>query len=333
VSTPAVNLDAALDLVEARLEAIVGGSDELVLRYLAEVSKGRGKRIRPRLMLAVGSLFSTDALPALVNSAACCELVHTGSLIHDDVIDEAPLRRGLPTLNGKFGNEAAVIVGDYVLALAMDALAAQRNFRLIDMMLATSKQVGLGVLQEILNRNNFRLGVETYFDVIHYKTAALFALCGEMGAYLGGADETGQAQAREYGTQYGMAFQVVDDLLDLTQDPAVTGKPSLSDLREGRITLPLIHALGAEPEETRGLIESFQREHSPSVERSIRSHLERLGSIEFAYREAQAFLGRARELAGELATSAPRPDAAVELERLESRVVQPLPARAAVLAS
>jgi geranylgeranyl pyrophosphate synthase len=325
VSIPAPELDATLKRVSARIDHILSGSDPLVLRYITDVSKGRGKQIRPRIMIVVAQLFGLSDLTSVTNCAACCELLHTASLIHDDVIDQAEFRRSLPTVNSRYGNEVAVVVGDYLLALLMQALCEEQDFALNTMLLETSRHLGLGVLEEVLNRNNFRLSVEKYYEVVYYKTGALFNLSARMGAYVGGAPADALQLASEYGKQLGLGFQVVDDLLDISQDPALTGKPAFSDLREGRITLPWIHALSAEPAETTRLIEAYQDGAAESAIGTIRAHLSRLGSIDYAYSAAQAFIAKARQAGARLAAVAPCPQIAEQLTHIEERVLAALP--------
>lgn len=325
MSIPAPELDVSLEHVSARIDHILSGSDPLVLRYIADMSKGRGKQIRPRIMVVIARMFGQTELSSITNCAACCELLHAASLIHDDVIDQAEFRRSLPTLNSRYGNEIAVVVGDYLLALLMKALAEERNFDLMEMLLDTSRQLGLGVVEEVLNRNNFRLSVDKYYEVIYFKTAALFSLSAVMGVYIGQAQGDALQLATEYGKQLGLGFQVVDDLLDISQDSALTGKPAFSDLREGRITLPWIHALAAEPAATKHLVETFQNGAPDSAVQSIREHLARLGSIEFTYNAAQSFIAQAHAAGERLANIAPSPQFAVELTRIEQRVLSVLP--------
>jgi geranylgeranyl pyrophosphate synthase len=321
-------LDLALERVDRRIGEIVAGSDRMVLQYLAEAGTSRGKRLRPRLLLAVAALHGGAPAATLATCAACCELLHTASLIHDDVIDEAPTRRGQPTLSNLYGNEIAVVVGDYVLALTLRALNTERDYKLVDMLIAASQELGLGVIEEVLNRNNFVLSVEKYYDIIHLKTASLFALCCEMGAYVANTSanrDVAPGLPGTYGKSLGLAFQVVDDLLDLTVDSAATGKPALNDVREGRITLPLIHALLAQPEPTKDLIEACQGERNSAAERALKQHLAQLGSVRFAYAEAQRLLAETRALGVQLAASADGdPRAADELLRLEHSVISVL---------
>src|SRR5688500_19192422 len=192
-------LDIALERVDRRIREVVAGSDRMVLQYIADVGTSRGKRIRPRLMIAVASLLGGAPAGSLANCAACCELLHTASLIHDDVIDEAPTRRGNLTLSNVYGNEIAVVVGDYLLALTLRALNEERDYVLVDILLDASQELGLGVIEEVLNRNNFVLSVEKYYDIIYLKTAALFALCCDMGAYLATSDTWQDVTRQEVG--------------------------------------------------------------------------------------------------------------------------------------
>lgn len=314
-------LDIALERVDRRIREIVAGSDRMVLQYIADVGTSRGKRLRPRLMIAVASLCGGAPAASLANCAACCELLHTATLIHDDVIDEAPTRRGSLTLSNMYGNEIAVVVGDYLLALVLRALNSERDHVLVDMLLETSQELGLGVIEEVLNRNNFVLSVEKYYDIIYLKTASLFSLCCSLGAYLAcGPDEVKIARARDYGKTLGLAFQVVDDLLDLTADSAATGKPAMNDIREGRITLPVIHALLGDGVRTKELIAGCQSEHDAAAERALKDHLAKTGSIRFAYGEAERLLREAREAGVQLAQAAGS-EATGDLEQLERTVI------------
>lgn len=315
----------ALEAVEARMQAILGKSDHLVLRYVETIADQRGKRLRPRLVIVCAQLAGGASLESIANCAACCELLHTATLIHDDVIDEAPTRRGRVTLSSRYGNEIAVIVGDYLLALVFQALADEADFGLMNMLLATSQELGLGVIEEVLNRNNFNLSYEKYFSVINLKTAALFNLTCRMGASLGGASAADVALAGEYGTQLGMAFQIADDLLDLTRSESETGKPVLNDLREGRITLPVIHGLLEQPERIGQLVEDYQTTLSAEAGAALRGALHASGSIDFAARQAQSYLHYAREAGSALAQRGRDPLWGAELPLLEALVLSSLP--------
>ncbi len=325
MSTSAVQLEPWLALVEERLRDITAGSDHLVQRYFEEMHQGRGKRLRPRLLIACAGLYDGAPTASLANCAACCELLHTATLIHDDVIDEAGTRRGLPTTNARYGNEIAVVVGDYLLALVFLALNEERDFTLSNLLLRTSQELGMGVIEEVLHRNDFALTREKYFQLIYLKTAALFELCCRMGTYLGSAEREAQDTAARYGVELGLAFQVVDDLLDLTCDESATGKPVFNDLREGRITLPLIHALSAAPDETRALVAEFQAQPDMAHAAPVLGLLKRLGSLHYSYSAALEHLSQAAALRAALTGSAREPGQAAELSRIEERVISVLP--------
>lgn len=321
-------MEHTLKLVDARLDAITGSCDQLVINYIKEVSSVRGKQIRPRLMIMQANLFGQADMAVVANCAACCELLHTATLIHDDVIDSAEIRRGLQTLNNHYGNEIAVVVGDYILALVFKSINNEHDFTLNDMILETSQEMGLGVIEEIHHRNNFQLGLEKYYEVIYLKTAALFKLCCEMGAYLGGADAKEAKLAGDYGKQLGLGFQIVDDLLDLTVDAKKTGKQGFNDLREGRITLPVIHGLLEAPDKTRELVEEFQAKPTQASGLLVRKHLEELGSLDFAREVADGFIGTARGISKTIRQNGTVLAESPDLQKIEQRIVSVLEPRA-----
>lgn len=319
------------------MEAIVAGSEGIVTRYIMEVGQSRGKLLRPRLLMTMGALAGRGTVDSMINCAACCELLHTATLIHDDVIDEAETRRGKLTLNTRFGNEIAVVVGDYLLALVFEAVTSERDFNLLELMFAASRELGLGVIEEVVNRNNLDLSIDKYYDVIYLKTGSLFALVSIMGAYLGGAGAELQELSRGYGKQLGLAFQVVDDLLDLTLDSAATGKPAMNDVKEGRITLPLIHAMLESREATQAVVEAYQSACVEAAEKgeagsaaehesaaALRAHLAAHGSLSFAYGEARRLLGEARTFAEQMAAAGAGPQGLAELEAIEAGVLEVL---------
>jgi len=317
--------EAALRQVELRIAEIIGHSDPLVLHYADSFSQGHGKLLRPRLLLAMAALFGCNNPSLVIECAACCELLHTATLMHDDVIDDADTRRGQPSLNSRHGNEVAVVVGDYILALVFQSLARLRLFPVLDMVLATSQELGLGVLAEALHRNDLRLAEEEYFRIIYRKTAALFELCCGLGAFLGTAEAAGLGLAQDYGRALGLGFQVIDDVLDIAGDEQQTGKPSFSDLREGRVTLPLIYAHAREPERTSQLAAQFQLKPAGTAQQEMRQHLLRLGSLQHAGSVAGQYLRQARQTANELARIVPSPDALAELVQIEHKVLATLP--------
>jgi len=320
-----IELEALLDQVHTRLAALLERSDPPLHEYLREVGRSRGKMLRPQLMIISSELFGKANQRSVINCAACCELLHLATLIHDDIIDEADTRRGQETLNRRFGNEIAVIVGDYALAIVFRSLLSERDFRVMDMVLGTSQELGMGEMQEILNRNNHRMSSDEYFLVITHKTGALFSLCSRLGAYLGGADQEGVELASAYGQQLGIAFQIVDDLLDITADEQVTGKPSFNDIAEGRMTLPMIHALGSNGQATGELIRGVQENPTPERRLSVREHLIKTGSLQFTVEAAKNSLQEARRIAERLDSLVKHKALLDGYAQLEKRVINAVP--------
>jgi geranylgeranyl pyrophosphate synthase len=303
--------------IERRIREFLLGSDPIVIRYLDAITGNTGKRLRPKLVMVFARLFGEYDYGKSITCACAAELLHTATLIHDDVIDTAQFRRGSETLCNAFGNEIAVIVGDYLLAIVLDRVAKVRDFEVLDMFVGTSKKLGVGVLVEVNNRNNFKLAVDNYLSVIELKTAVLFEHCTRLGAYLGGADAEGRRLAGEYGRDFGMAFQIVDDLLDIAADPKKTGKPSFNDLKEGRITLPLIHAIGKDPSiET--LMNGWQERPSAESADALKARLRELGSMDYSRKKAEEYLAKAREKSAMLVPRWQSESARSDLEVIES---------------
>ncbi len=325
METTKARCSVTLEEVEAALRDILFGSDQLVLDYVREVAQGVGKRLRPQLLIMFADLLGNPDARTVTNTAACCELLHTASLIHDDVIDEAETRRGLATLSSRYGNEIAVITGDYILALAFQRLTRIRDFTILELTMAASKQLGLGVIEEVRHRNRLDLPEEHYFEIIRYKTGALFALVCEGGAYLGGADEAAMALAREFGTSFGVGFQVVDDLLDVTLTENETGKPTFKDLQEGRITLPIIHAVSVDAEKTSDLVAAFQREHSDDTAARVREWLVESGALAYAVGKADGLFAQAGEELERLLPACGRPQFAAGITDAIAQVTDSVP--------
>jgi len=326
MASPETTSRADLAQVERAIREVLLGADEMVLTYLEQVAQGIGKRLRPQMLITFADLFGNSRPDSVVNCAACSELLHTASLIHDDVIDTAESRRGLPTINGRHGNEIAVIVGDYLLALVFQRLIAMQDIKLLKLVVTASQHLGIGIIEEVRNRNNLALSEEDYTNIIRLKTGALFALVCEMGAYLGGANEEQQAGSREYGHFFGLAFQVLDDLLDFTLTDAEAGKPTFSDLREGRITLPLIYARNTDEARTRTLVELFQREPTPSNAENIRHWFAECGSLLHSLTAAEELLERGRSEVKKMEKSFAHPELASRLKTLEEQAFARVPA-------
>lgn len=260
--------------------------------YLRE---GGGKRIRPALLLLSSKLFGYEGRGA-VRLGAVVEIIHTATLVHDDIIDEAQIRRGRPAANTKWGNSMCVLAGDWLYMQAFRIAVEERNFRVLDVLIDLTQQMVEGELLQIEKLGKC-VSQQEHFDLIFRKTACLFSVCMRMGAILANASEEDEKRVGEYGRNLGMAFQIVDDCLDLTASEGVLGKPVASDLREGKATMAVVHALERCTPAERELIETVLRERAfRSVKHEqILAVLERYGSLDSAMELAQKYSGDARK--------------------------------------
>jgi octaprenyl-diphosphate synthase len=222
--------------------------------------QGGGKRIRPALLLLSSKLFDYRGRGA-VKLGAVVEIIHTATLVHDDIIDEAQTRRGRPAANTQWGNPKCVLAGDWLYMQAFKIAVQERNFRILDTLIELTQQMVEGELLQIEKLGEL-ISLEEHFELIYRKTACLFSVCMRMGAILGGATAEQEDNLARYGLDLGMAFQIVDDVLDLTASEDVLGKPVASDLREGKVTMAVIHALERCTAQERMLVETVVRERA-----------------------------------------------------------------------
>ena len=221
---------------------------------------GGGKRIRPALLLLSSKLFNYQGRGA-VRLGAVVEIIHTATLVHDDIIDEAQTRRGRPAANTQWGNSKCVLAGDWLYMQAFKIAVQERNFRILDTLIDLTQQMVEGELLQMEKLGKL-ISLDEHFDLIFRKTACLFSVCMRMGGILGGATGEQEENLAQYGRDLGMAFQIVDDVLDLTASESVLGKPVASDLREGKVTMAVIHALERCTPRERKVIETVVRERA-----------------------------------------------------------------------
>jgi geranylgeranyl pyrophosphate synthase len=235
-------IEADLALVEQRLAEAAAHRHPVVRAVLEEVLLAPGKRLRPAMTIGCARLFgrTTEPIHAM---AAAVEFLHTATLIHDDVVDQSDSRRGEPTLYTSVGNAVAVLAGDYLFAQAAATAAETNNLRIIRLFADAVRTLCAGQIDESsrAGAERYELDREAYYRTIDAKTAALFVLACESGAVLGEASFAQAEAVRRYGRSLGLAFQIVDDILDLTGEQEVLGKPIGSDLRQGVLTLPMIY--------------------------------------------------------------------------------------------
>jgi octaprenyl-diphosphate synthase len=302
LSTPAtINAGEIFDLLREDLAAIerefgrdtVAGVEAItdIGEYLRN---GGGKRIRPALLLLSSKLFKYEGRGA-IRLGAVVEMIHTATLVHDDIIDEAQTRRGRPSANTQWGNSKCVLAGDWLYMQAFKVAVQERNFRILDTLIELTQQMVEGELLQ-MEKLGKAISLDEHFDLIHRKTACLFSVCMRLGAILGGATAEQEENLAQYGRDLGMAFQLVDDVLDLTASENVLGKPVASDLREGKVTMSVIHALERCTPEERELIETVleQRTFDDVTHPQIIGILERYGSLEAATASAIKYAELAR---------------------------------------
>ena len=201
-----------------------------------------GKRLRPALVLLSAGLFG-EISPHHHQLAAVVEFIHTATLLHDDVVDESAKRRGQHTANAMFGNAASVLVGDFVYSRAFQMMVAIQNMRVMEVLAEATNVIAEGEVLQLLNINNADISDADYLQVIHYKTAKLFEAATRLGAIINQASELDETALAEYGMRLGTAFQLIDDVLDLSGDAEMIGKNLGDDLAEGKPTLPLLYAM------------------------------------------------------------------------------------------
>lgn len=210
-----------------------------------------GKRLRPALVLLSSKMCGYEGTSA-IRLGAVMELIHTATLIHDDVIDQAETRRGRPSTNSRWGNHTSVLAGDWLYMQAFNTALAERNFKILDILIGLTQVMVEGELFQLRQLKKLSLSEDDYLELAYRKTACLFSACLRLGAVLGKRGEDFEMKLAAYGANLGLAFQVIDDLLDFTSSEETLGKPTGSDLREGKITLPLIYLLPqCRPEEAR----------------------------------------------------------------------------------
>jgi octaprenyl-diphosphate synthase len=234
-------VSSELGLVEAEYERQVRSNIQ-VIDYLGDyLQSSGGKRVRPVLLILSNYAAGGNAKQEnVIRLATVMEMLHTATLVHDDIIDNADLRRNRPSVNARFGNQAAVLMGDWLYMSAFETSLKERSLRILDILTRLTRKMTEGELLQLTTLGRSDISEDDYFDILRRKTAFLFSACCEIGAILAGASDTVVAALRDYGMNLGIAFQLADDVLDFTSDESVLGKAAGSDLIEGKLTLPLI---------------------------------------------------------------------------------------------
>ena len=268
------------------------------------LQSGGGKRLRPILVLLSGRLFG-EVNPGLIRMAAVVEMIHTATLVHDDVIDLAKTRRGRPSINVVWGNHTSVLAGDWLYMQAFQIALRERHFPTLDLLINLTQMMVEGELLQLERVGKIGVTEADYMELIDRKTASLFSACARLGAISVGAGEAVEARLGEYAWKLGIAFQLVDDILDFTSREKILGKPVGNDLREGKVTLPLIYALETADAEERKLVETVLTDGNyDQVPFSKILHiLNRHHGIERAQERAESFTEKARAIIAEFPES------------------------------
>lgn len=252
-------LAAELELVEIKLREPVHPDYPQVSEVLQHLLDSGGKRLRPGLALLSGRVYQAN-LDKLVSLAASVEMLHTATLVHDDLIDGALMRRGNPTLNANWSAGATVLTGDYLFARSAALAAETGSVRVMAIFADTLMTISSGELRQIFDRHmlphldseeSWQVALQRYDQRIHAKTASLFSAATQAAAVLGGAPEAEEQALRNYGRLLGMGFQIIDDVLDFQGEEEILGKPVGSDLREGTVTLPALYYMRDHPDDER----------------------------------------------------------------------------------
>jgi len=284
--------------VEQEIARQTGATSEPVAEIAKYLLDGGGKRLRPALLLLAAGYAGYNG-PTAIRLGAVVELIHSATLIHDDVIDGADTRRGRASANSRWGNHRSVLAGDWIYMQSFRMALEERNFAVLDILIDLTQNMVDGELAQLASLGRMDLGETEVLELAARKTACLFSGCARLGAVLGELPPAEEQALGDYGRHIGVAFQLVDDLLDFTASPAQLGKPVLSDLKEGKVTLPLIYAL-----------ESVSKSDGAAARRMVRAVLDEKGFFSVRPEQISAFvrdsgaLDRARQLACDYANRA-----------------------------
>jgi octaprenyl-diphosphate synthase len=303
-----------LALVEQELSQQSSSAFEPVAEITNYLLGGGGKRLRPALLL-LSAGYANYRGPGAIRLAAVVELIHSATLIHDDVIDGADTRRGRPSANSRWGNHRSVLAGDWLYMQSFQMALRERNFRILDILIELTQNMVEGELIQLTKLGRIDLTEEDALELATHKTACLFSGCARLGAVLGRSDDAAEQALADYGRYAGLAFQLVDDLLDFTASPEQLGKPVLCDLKEGKVTLPLIYALQNGNSEGRELVAAVLEEkefHSVRPEQ-ITALVHNSGALdrtrnlahEYAYRAKACLNGNAASECGRALLTVP----------------------------
>ncbi len=292
-----------------------------VVKYLGDYLRASsGKRLRPALLvLSHHALGKHTANENVVRLATVMEMLHTATLVHDDIIDNASTRRSQTSVNARFGNQTAVLMGDWLYMSAFETSLKERSLEILDILTELTRKMTEGELMQLTMLGRTDISEVEYFDILQRKTAFLFSACCEIGAILGGATQEERIALRDYGKNLGASFQLADDILDFTADDSVLGKASGADLLEGKLTLPLILLSGKESG-VAGDLEGIMREgeYKNGTRESLLRKLNETGAMAETRKIAYDFSERARKNLEQL----PKTEYRLALEEIPTYMIE-----------
>lgn len=289
-------ISVELEDFKKHFDTCLSSSNLLLNSVIAHIRQKNGKMMRPILVLLAAKLFGT-VCPATLHAAVALELLHTASLVHDDVVDESAERRGQLSVNAIFNNKVAVLSGDYLLATSLVEVGLTRNHDIIDIVSCLGQDLADGELLQLSNVSNLCFSEDIYFDVIRKKTAVLFAACTKAGALSVGADDEKAEFARLFGEYIGLCFQIKDDIFDYFENEKL-GKPTGNDMLEGKLTLPVLYALNSTGDEAARQLAVKVKGGEATTDEIVRliEFTKQHGGIEYASQRMYAYRDKALAL-------------------------------------
>ncbi|MEW5923101.1 MAG: polyprenyl synthetase family protein [Candidatus Zixiibacteriota bacterium] len=275
-----------LDIFDHRLAEFLKGDTPLITSIARHLMRSRGKRMRPALMFLL-SRAAEVFTEHTISASLAIELIHTATLLHDDVVDDSQMRRGLETVNSKWTNLVAVLMGDFLFAKAFRMMVTAQSIELVSAISRATERVSVGELRQVEETSNYDLSEEEYLKIIADKTASLFAVSCEAAPILAGIDGHTRDKFAQFGEKVGVAFQIADDLLDFVGDADVTGKEPGNDVITGKVTLPLIYTLrNGDRGRRREIMKILGNGIDQGNFRTILGHVNEAGGIDYAQRRA-----------------------------------------------
>jgi octaprenyl-diphosphate synthase len=284
------------DRLHSRIVGSLSTDNPMLQQIINANLKNGGKMIRPMIVMLCASMLG-DINQRVIDAAASVELLHNASLVHDDVVDDSETRRGEPTINAVWQNHIAVLVGDFYVSTAMQLAIATGNINIINQLCSLGKQLSVGELNQIYNARQHTLSEDAYYKVIKFKTASLFSACAAMGCYAQNVDDERTQALTRFAELLGLCFQVRDDIFDYYTNEKV-GKPTGNDLREGKITLPLLHVLLNEsaPDHAAMLALAGKENLSDDEIDTLMAYARNNGGIDYAYSAMQQMRDEAEQV-------------------------------------